>query len=110
MEYENDSEASRYSPALWLKKDLKKKVEKLLKANLEQKLHKDPRHFDAGPKPGAHHKKRHHKEEQKKDDHDDVVKIIEIQFAYDNHELIEKLRLRGTAILNLKTDEIAKYD
>jgi len=37
-------------------------------------------------------------------------KIIDIQFAYNNHKLISKLQQRGTAITNLNFKNLNKID
>lgn len=38
------------------------------------------------------------------------IEIADIEFAYDNHKLIHLLKSRGTAITNLKFDEIKALD
>jgi hypothetical protein len=38
------------------------------------------------------------------------IEIADIEFAYDNHELINLLKKRGTAITNLKFDQIKAAD
>jgi hypothetical protein len=92
-----------YSPALYLKKYLSEEIGKMLTKSYkhrkgqttttQQKLVKKPTKKKVNGLPEV-----------------DEIVVKDIQFAYNNHEVITILKNRGYAIQNVQWDKVKEYD
>jgi hypothetical protein len=85
-----------YSHALYLKKFLSEEIAKILTKSLERKHNKGERRMSKKLPGGL---------EKELD-----VKVKDIQFAYNNHAVINILKKRGTAIAQCKWDQVKVCD
>lgn len=89
-ENEIEDSGNKYSSALYLKKYLKNDIQELLDEVHKYKLEKDPTDKALKKRKPA--------------------QVRQIEFAYKNYKLINLLKLRGTAIINLDWKQLKEYD
>lgn len=98
--HEKEESGEPYSPALYLKKYLAERVSEILTESLKWKLDND-----------KHEGKRNRKQvKEKTKEQRSQVRVIDIEFAYNNHQMIDLLKQRGTAITNLNFDTVKEID
>lgn len=91
---ETEESGDKFSSALYLKKYIKKEVEELLNEIQEYNF-----------------KKADNKNDRKLlERNENPAKVVAIEFAYKNHNLIHLLRDRGTAIVNCDWKKLKDYD
>lgn len=96
---------------------MNEEIKRILTASLKYRTDKEKekelanqapiRHKGADKGKGHHHKERHLPGGQEKPTE---VECKGIQFAYNNHEIINLLKKRGTAIAGCKWNDVKKYD
>ena len=92
-----------YSPALYLKKHLNQEIKRILTASLKYRTEKEK----AESKGPIHHKEKHLPGNREKPTE---VECKGIQFAYNNYQIIDILKKRGSAIANCKWEVVTKCD
>ena len=100
-QHEKEESGENYSPALYLKKYISERVSEVLseaiKWNLEHEKHHEPK---------ANRKKVQEKTIEERS----TIHICDIEFAYNNNQMIELLKTRGTAITALDFETVKKTD
>ena len=98
---EKEESGDSYSPALYLKKYLAQRVEEILSESIKWKLEHDSHHDPKG------HRK---KVQEKTIEQRAHIHVSDIEFAYNNNEMIVLLKNRGTAITNLDFEKVKEID
>ena len=98
---EREESGDLYTPGLYLKKYLTKEVGDLLTTSMKARMEMEAAHED-----------KHHKLVKRKttSPEEACVTVADIEFAYNNYELIKLLQLRGQAIIYLQFEKVKELD